>query len=273
MNIKNTILIACCLISNSLLSQKISDLDMSSYVASRGNAIQSDLRVIQTTGVDFYLDVSSFESACSPDDNLSLTIVDAGLQNTLVGPFGLAICEDEVSSTTNNSCYASNALAQGFTLSSTIGPLLIIGSGLFNPIDPAFIGPDDFGSDMIISFQTPTNVGCFEFAQLALPVGNPVIVEVFGSSGSLGVLNSIDNGLTPTTICFVASENITSISISDGGLAGLLSSLSFGLCESIAPAISAIPTLGEWGLMSLGLLFIIVGVVSIKRRQLQLNFE
>jgi len=262
---KHTLFIALSVLSFSIYGQKISELDFSSFVEARGIPTIPNLNVIPTSGVDFYMDATSFEGACTAEENLSVTLVDAGLQNTLVGPFGLGICSTQVSSTTNNECYTTGALEPGFTLSATVGDLLVIGSGLFNPVDPAFIGPDLFESDMRIDFQQATNLGCFDFAELLLPVGNAVTVEIFGASGSLGVLNTIDNGLNPITICFAASENITSITISDVGSAGLLSSLSFGLCESTE--VTVIPTMGEWGLMSLGLLLLIIGIVEVKQKQ------
>lgn len=273
MNYKNLLTFVFCFLAVLAYSQSYSDLDMNTFQTYKGDDREKNLRPIPATGADFYTDVTAFEGACSSAESLSLTTVSEDFQSTLIGVGGIGFCGATLNDVTDDACYSPGSVESGFELSVVSGgDLVVLGEDFLGAPHPAFVGPVSFADDMLLSFSNPINVGCIEYVEGVNPPGLPFQVELFGASGSLGVFDGVTNGITPVTICFIASEDVSSATIVDDGAGGLLSGLTFGTCEPIpVEPTTAIPTMGEWGLMSLGLIFMILGVISVRQREIVFN--
>ena len=267
---KNLILpIVLFVLSQQLISQAISPNSYSQLPSDHkgydGIEKDVDARPIPQAGVDFYVDKSAWEAACSASESLSLTSVTEDFQNTLVPPNSVVTCGTILNDTTNDACYTPGSVVSGFTLDAFGGNLVVLGDEFFGPSIPAMVGPNSFDDNFNITFSVPVNAGCIEYREGIMPPGAIFDVELFGASGSLGLFGGTSNGIDAATVCFIASENVESITVLDFGAGGLLSELTFGQCEEIE-IVDAIPTMGEWGLMCLGLLFKILGVVSVRQK-------
>ena len=224
-----------------------------------------DLNVIPAAGTDFFMDASTLSSACP----VSTALTTETWSNTLVTPGNLGFCDLILSSQTNDACFAPGGIVEGVELTTNnLGGFVVLGTGAFGVPSPG-VGPVAFADDLVITFTQPVNSASFE---LIWPLGTGVedfSVEVFGASGSLGSTIITSNGVIPVFLGTLASENITSIVISDmgGGFGELLTSLSFDLCEEAPEDVAPIPTMGEWGLMVLGIMLLIFGLVAVNQKR------
>ena len=220
--------------------------------------------VIPEAGVDFFMDAATLSSACP----VSTALTTETWSNTLTTPGNLGFCDLILSSQTNDACFAPGGIVEGIELTTNnFGGFVVLGTGAFGAPSPA-VGPLAFADDLVITFTQPVNSASFEFIWPLGPAAD-FSVEVFGASGSLGSAVVTSNGATPVFVGALASENITSIVISDMGqvLGELLTSLSFDLCEEAAEDIAPIPTMGEWGLMVLGIMLLIFGLVAVNQKR------
>lgn len=126
-----------------------------------------------------------------------------------------------------------------------------------------FFGLGNFYTNDMLFFNGPETVACFGapprmYAPSVFAPGSST--SHFDEATFPGV--DPDGGLmTP----FVAPGQ----AIHDPGCTlALLSDLGYGALSEVPTCIVPVPTMGEWGLMSLGLLLLILGVVTIKSRQL-----
>ncbi len=208
--------------------------------------------------IDFFTDFGALQQVCS-----NLMLVDGGMENTLVAAMGFAECSDPtLNSMTDNNCYAPGGLTDGFTISSQLGELIIRGDDFFGLNLPPSIATRFFSDDLIVSFQEPVNTVCLNLVDVFFNAGTPLQIDVSGANGLLGQSNTTLDGTTPITVCMTADENIESISINDMDTNVYLSGISFGNCAS--EELNIIPTLQEWGMICLCLLFLIIGATCIK---------
>ena len=224
----------------------------------RGTNRPINTRPIPDMGVDFFTDAGAFMAACSSAEGLELTTVMEDFSGTLLAPAAVMGCGSTVlDSNTADACFPAGGVVPGFSLATTLlgapPELFGVGAGAFgNPND--LFGPGFFIDDIILSYTVPVNVGCFVYAQPLDPPGTPFIVEVVGASGVLGTFNGTGNGTTEVTVCFIASEDVTTVNIIDNGAAtgsgvdaaGLMAGLTFGTCVSTCDAVAGTLTGGPF---------------------------
>jgi len=230
-----------------------------------GSGITPPALVIPTSGVDFYTDAAMLSAAC-PTSTAFTTEMWA---STIVAPNSVITCSDIISSTTNDACFTAGSVVPGFELTSdgAGGPPIdqvILTTG-FLGVTSDVVGPNTFADNAIINFTVPTNLASFEFVT-PFNVGEDFTVEVFGASGSLGTTTVTSDGLTPVFFGALASEDITSITMTsvNADIGELFSAISFDLCTESA---EAVPTMGEWGVICLSLGLLIFSVVAFKERE------
>jgi len=78
----------------------------------------------------------------------------------------------------------------------------------------------------------------------------------------------MDNGDgTYTLTSYVVADGATSYSVSFTGTDGEVLTIAGGPCNVCPPPLNEVPTVGEWGLIILGLLMSITAIVGIRQRE------
>ncbi len=188
-------------------------------------------------GLTFYTDRGTFQGGCGQP----LALED--FSNTLVPPNGVLGCDPgPLNSATNNNCFATGGVIDGFTLSSSIpAEDLVVITPPFLGVTKVTVGPNTFGDDSEFAFSPAVDaVG----VEIVGPLANfTVDIEVFDASdNSLGTTTS-PAGLPASFWGVTSTIPIGRIVVTDPlGGAELYSDLEFGSCAVDDPL--AIPTLG-----------------------------
>lgn len=231
-----------------------------------GNNQVVPAQVIPGDGIDFYTDAALWSGACP----VSTSLTSESWSNTLLGPNSVLGCDLILNNLTNDGCFAPGGIVAGIELASIDFTGTVIATTGFVGVPSNAVGPNNFVDNAVINFTLPANSVAFEFIT-PLDVPTDFIVEFFGASGSLGVATVTSNGNTPVFFGAIASENITSIVFDDQGMAAaeLFTNISFDLCEEEPEevVVAPIPTMGEWGLMVLGIMLLIFGLVAVNQKR------
>ena len=210
-------------------------------------------QVIPATGADFYTDSGLWSGACTFS-----TLTEEDMSNALVADFGIETCGTLINNASNDACFATGGFAAGVDVTTDVNNVLVVlGTGFFGAPSPA-LGANSFSENLVLTFTTPVNAVSFEVLDLATT--NDVEVEAFGASGSLGTFTVPAPGGTEAFVGIIGSEDITSVVLTSPG-GELITSLSFGSCS-----VEIVPTMGEWALISLGLILMIFGVVAVRQK-------
>lgn len=220
--------------------------------------------IIPTAGVDFYTDRTMWANGCP----VSTALVLEDFSSSLVPDDNVCLNMEIPWSTTANSCFGEGDLSSGYSLTTEDGQGLILFTqgGPFSLTSNA-VGPSDpEDRDLSINFSTPVNSVSFDL--LSPEEDADFRVEVFGASGLLDIEGVSVAAGSSAFVGAIAAENITRIVIEDiesSGYAQLISNLSFDLCTAAPTTAEPIPTIGEWGIICLGLLIITFGLVAVKK--------
>lgn len=148
--------------------------------------------------------------------------------------------------------FLENSAFPGFNLSAFAAA---VGTG-------CFIGLGDFYTNDMLFFNGPETVACIGGpAKLYAPAtfAGGSSTAHFDEATYPGV-NDLGGLMTP----FIGRGEATH---DPGCTLALLRDLGYDAAQDV-PLCEVVPTMGEWGLMSLGLLLLIIGVVTIKSRQI-----
>lgn len=209
-------------------------------------------------GLAFYTDRGTFQGDCGQP----LALED--FSNTLVPPNGVLGCEPgPLNSATNNSCFATGGVIDGFTLSSSIpAEDLVVLTPPFLGVADVSVGPNTFGDDSEIAFSPAVDAVGLDFVG---PLANfTVDIEIFDAAdNSLGTTTS-PAGLPASFWGVTSTTPIGRIAVTEAlGNGELYSNLEFGTCAVDDPL--AIPTLG-WQAMLIMMLGIGLASFFLMRR-------
>lgn len=219
--------------------------------------------VILVEGLVFTGDEGTFLQECS---NLAFE----DFENTNAPANTVLSCSGSFNSSTNNACYSPDALLPGFSLSSTAnmggGDLVVITPPQIGLTNVA-VGPNTFADDTIITFSpTVTSVGM----SIVSPNGTSVVdVNVFGPGNVLLGTATLNTPGGPTADFLgitTSTGSIIRIEIVDNGIGELLYDLYFGQCDQ-AELTRNVPTLSEWGLITMAGLLGVSGFMVMRRRK------
>lgn len=125
--------------------------------------------------------------------------------------------------------------------------------------------------DIMVADQTETVLNVPMSSSVAVPAGSTLVYEVFTPNGQ-GVgdsffIGSNDLGESGPTYITTADCGIPEpLTLAMVGFPDMHAVMNINGCATAATTASDIPTLGEWGIISLLLLLLIVGVASVRYR-------
>ncbi|WP_412060763.1 immunoglobulin-like domain-containing protein [Rubrivirga sp. IMCC45206] len=206
-----------------LAQQSFTDLD--------GSEKPADFAPAPTThaslpGLTFFTDRAAFDAETGPLG------ASEDFSGTLVGPGGVSSCGGTLNSTTNDACFPSGGVVDGFSFDNIflvppVDDYVVVGPG-FLSASTYMVGPNTFGDDSRFTFDDgPAAVG-FNIATLD---PGTFTIEVFGAGGSLGSTTISPAGLPAGGSFFgvIADEAITQIDVTNTtNEAELFSDLTFG---------------------------------------------
>lgn len=219
---------------------------------------------IRAQDVVFFDNQNSFNNSCS-----EVALED--FEDTNLLPNSSSGCTGPFNSFTDNDCYSPGALIPGFSINAIDPQNPAIPLVTKTPSSSGFtnvgVGPNFFVDDLEITFN-----GLVLGTGLVLTTSQndkTLQVRVFGEGNGLLGTTTV-NVVNPigTFLGVLASEPISRIEVDEIGatIGGeFLYELSFGSC-GIVP-VTAVPTLSEWGLISMAGILGIVGFMVIRRRK------
>jgi hypothetical protein len=199
-------------------------------------AVVEHAEVVQigADALTFFDDPDRFAASCPtlPLEDFENTNAPGG---TVVG------CSTSINSSTNDACYAPDALIAGFTLTSIFGYLVVLTPPAFG-VTSVVAGPDSFAADSEITFSDNdvTGVGVDLLTGVPLP-GGTIDIEIFESGNVfLGMITVPLTG-PPGQFLGVLSERPIERIAFWGGNGELFDNLEFGPC-AIAVDIDIMPS-------------------------------
>ena len=190
--------------------------------------------------------------------------------NNLIGPANVAGCGNDVlDCTTTDICYAAGGVECGFTVTGLDGggggELVLLTTGFLGAaID--FVGPNFFVDNFDVAFDEPTNRFAMDLASAF--GGDDVLLNVYDDGGALvlaGVL-TLPSVATPGQLevftsgpAFLSRAEFIDVTPAASALMGGLT-----WCRPLPPTV---PTMGEWAIISLAIMLVIVGVVSMRQTE------
>jgi|GEM_PF-1331740 len=185
-------------------------------------------------------DTEVTSATCNPETGDGMTI-----EVVLTDPFG---CADPASLTISAAC-----------------------DGCFIPMaiaDPCNCFPDgvdldgDGRNDLALETITITGAAAGEGWTVTNVIG---LVNPDNTPTTATVMDNNDGTYTYTS--YIAADGVTTYSATFTNAAGDMVSISGGQCPSCPPPLDEVPTVGEWGLIMLGLLMTITAVIGIRQRR------
>ncbi len=211
--------------------------------------------VIASGAVNFYMDEARFISSCAE----SGMVTEEDFISTSFTNLGHAGCPGSINSATDNLCFNPGDVQEGISIRSSgesADEFILITQGDFN-IPSNGVGPNYFTDNTVIEFSVPVNSIGIEFIA---PLHLDSVYTFSAYSSSMTLLGSADfssNGITPVFVGVLSNELISQITITSPGRAGeIITNITYGQCAQLA----SVPTLGQWGLLSLGIVIMIFGV-------------
>jgi len=184
----------------------------------------------------------------------------------------VASCPNPFNAMTNNACYSTGALINGFSLIAintdpTAEDLAVLTPTIYGVTNVA-VGHNAFISDSEYTFNPPVSAaGMVIFSPVTS--GN-IDVDVYGPGEVyLGTATvSLTAGTIGTFLGAVTPGLISRIVLDDNGqtIAELVYDLYFGQCQEFANP-REVPTLSEWGLIAMAGILGIAGFMVIRRRK------
>ena len=189
---------------------------------------------------------------------------------TLVGPAAVGNCAPPLHHATNDACFPTGGVIEGFELdvilscppaSGSVGDYVIATAG-FMGLPMNAVGPHFFCDSTILRFDPPVNAVGLDLIELLTPVNADIAVfdpegGLMGTDQAVGSTGGAFWGATSST----GIGRVEIVAALDGG--ELLTNLEFGE----VPSISAIPVVGDVGRLLLCLLLAIAGLVVIVLRR------
>lgn len=173
-----------------------------------------------------FADQGLFEAAVGGTGVLAVESFDGGATE----PGTARLCDEPVSSLSNDTCFSPGDLEGGFEITSSSGTGIdAFGSGFFGAGQPSpVLGAIVFADLTIVTFTSP--VHAFSMDVYDVVAGNDVVIEVFDSLGaSLGTATATPaSNETPVFIGIVSDQPIARITLNAAGNGGeLLDNLRF----------------------------------------------
>lgn len=260
---RNLLLVLCCGVVSfsTVTSQSFTDLDPNNLPTPVDQPI-TNAAMIPTSGAVFYTDQTMFMDDCG--NLISSTTED--FEDNLLTPNAIGADLFPLNNLTNDLNFALGSIEagveiDGIVFSPSINDYVVVTTGAVGVINDA-VGPNTFGDDMVLNFSVPTNLVSFNLSD-PLNAGD-FIVEVFGTSGSLGSSNVLAAGTAGVFVGILAAEDIERVEIRDNVVSSsqLIYDVSFGVCSG-----QVIPTMGEWGIIILSISLSIFALVAIRNRK------
>jgi hypothetical protein len=189
---------------------------------------------------------------------------------TNVGPSDVGGCAPPLSSATNDACFPTGGVVNGFELDidlvclpgvGSVGNYVVVTTGAFGAPFNA-VGPEFFCDDTILRFDPPANAVGFDLLQLLTPVN--ATIDIYDATGALLGSTTADGSPTGAFWGVTSPFGIGRLEIAaaaDGG--ELLGNLEFG----VLPAEYGVPALSGYGAALLCVLLVIAGLVVIILRR------
>ena len=208
-------------------------------------------------GVDFTFDEAQFQI-----DNNGLFKQD--FLSTFVAPGDNILCESPVNSQSDDNCFSPGDILPGIEFTGFL--LRILGADFSNngnPPNPLIISETAFVFDIFFSpgvSAAGIKAGCVENQ---VPCSESARVLVFGESGQIGETVIPISGSFNTFLGITASEPIVNVRLQNE-VEGVPTDL--GVLYVLFGSRRNIPTLSEWGLISMAGILGIAGFMVIRRR-------
>ncbi|MEM7009535.1 MAG: IPTL-CTERM sorting domain-containing protein [Thermodesulfobacteriota bacterium] len=182
-------------------------------------------------------------------------------------------CSSPVNSNSNDICFSPGDILPDIQITDgpTPGAFLVAGEDLFNfDNNPPNVLTDETTANSVINIEFNPEIsavgltlGCFG---LVAGCNSTITVEVFGAGNVLlGTTNVNATSSINSFIGIVAQEAITNISLSDNNIDATMGILDIRFGE--AGATRNVPTLSEWGLITMAVILGTVGFIIVRRRQ------
>jgi hypothetical protein len=192
------------------------------------------------------------------------SVVNEDFLNSSAEPGGVCSGPSPLNSATNDACFSTGAVIDGFSVFGVPGDYVVLGTNfLGNPI-PA-VGPNTFVDDGEIQFDPPTFAVAFDLFAPLDPVN--ATIDIYGEGDVL--LDSIvaSGSVGGTFIGMVSTDLITRITTSDPSGAGeLYGNLWFDGGGGDGGDGGGVPATSTWGVILLIALFMGVSLFYLRRR-------
>ncbi len=176
-------------------------------------------------GLTFYTDRSAFDAVAGP---LPLET----FEGSNVPPGDVLSCLAPLDSATNDACYSTGAVIDGFRLEllnpdPEILDYVVLAPGFFGA-SSTYVGPNTFVDDAELFFDDEPNAVGFDIGTITAAT---FTIEIFGAGGSLGstTVSPADISTGGTFFGVLSEEPIVSIQVTEPGSGGeLFDNLAFG---------------------------------------------